>query len=115
MATSRPVIATAVGGVVDLLGNPEPPDQTTPYVVCQRGLSVPMDNAKAFAMGLNRLVGDVALRHTLGENGRQFVERNYSKQRLVDDVKNLYQELTRPDQPVSVARRPAKRSLESRI
>ena len=115
MATSRPVIATAVGGVVDLLGNPEPPDQTTPYVVCQRGLSAPVDNAKAFAMGLDRLIGDEALRRALGESGRQFVERNYSKQRLLDDVNNLYQELTRPDRPVSVASRHSKRSLESRI
>jgi glycosyltransferase involved in cell wall biosynthesis len=74
-----------------------------------------VDDAKAFAMGLDRLIGDEALRRALGESGRQFVERNYSKQRLLDDVNNLYQELTRPDQPVSVASRHAKRSLESRI
>jgi glycosyltransferase involved in cell wall biosynthesis len=115
MANSRPVIATAVGGVVDLLGNPQPGDQTTSYLVCQRGISVSVDDAKAFATGLDRLVYDDALRRTLGESGRRFVEQNYSKQRLLDDVNSLYQELTRPDQPVSVASRSTKRSVESRI
>lgn len=115
MANGRPVIATAVGGVVDLLGNPQPDDQTTAYLVCQRGISVSVDDAKAFAVGLDRLVNDDALRRTLGESGRRFVEQNYSKQRLLDDVNSLYQELMRPDQPVSIASRSTKRSVESRI
>jgi glycosyltransferase involved in cell wall biosynthesis len=115
MANGRPVIATAVGGVVDLLGNPQPPDQTTAYVVCQRGISAPVNSAKAFAMGLDRLVDDEALRHALAESGREFVAQNYSKQRLLDDVNSLYLELMRPDQPVSVSSRSAKRSVESRI
>ena len=114
MANGRPVIATTVGGVVDLLGNPEPLNQITPYAVCQRGLGTAVDDAKAFALGLIRLVDDEALRRSLGERGREFVERNYSKQRLIDDVKNLYEELTRPDQPISVASHAAKRSVESR-
>jgi len=114
MANGRPVIATAVGGVVDLLGKPQPRDQTTPYLVCQRGISTPVRDAKGFAMGLDRLVNGDTLRRTLGENGRLFIEHNYSKQRLLDDVNSLYQELTRPDQPVSVANR-STRSVESRI
>jgi len=115
MANGRPVIATAVGGVVDLLGNPQPTNQTTAYVVCQRGISASVNSAKAFAQGLNRLVGDEALRRALGESGREFVGQNFSKQRLLDDVNSLYQELMRPDQPVPVSSRPPKRSFESRI
>ncbi len=115
MANGRPVIATAVGGVVDLLGKPQPGDWTMSYVVCQRGISASVDDAKAFAMGLDRLVNDDALRGALGESGRRFVEQNYSKQRLLEDVNSLYQELMRPDQPVSVASRSTKRSVESRI
>ncbi len=117
MANNRPIIATAVGGVVDLLGNPQPSDQdqTTSYLVCQRGIGVSMDDAKAFAMGLDRLVNDDALRNALGESGRRFVGENYSKQRLLDDVNSLYQELMRPDQPVSVASRSTKKSVESSI
>jgi glycosyltransferase involved in cell wall biosynthesis len=115
MVNDRPVIATAVGGVVDLLGNPQPPDQTTSYVVCQRGISASVNSAKSFAMGLDRLVGDEALRRALGESGRQFVGQNYSKQRLLDDVNSLYQELMRPDQPDPVSSHSAKRGVESRI
>ena len=115
MANGRPVIATAVGGVVDLLGSPQPPDQTTPYVVCQRGISAPVNSARGFAMGLDRLVNDEALRWALGESGREFVGQNYSKQRLLDDVNSLYQELMRPDQPVPVSSNSPKRSVESRI
>src|SRR5216683_3824248 len=76
MANNRPIIATAVGGVVDLLGNPQPSDQdqTTSYLVCQRGIGVSMD-----------------------------------------DANSLYQELMRPDQPVSVASRSTKKSVESSI
>ncbi len=114
MANGRPVIATAVGGVVDLLGKPQLRDQTTPYLVCQRGISASVGDAKGFAMGLELLVNDDTLRRTLGENGQRFIEHNYSKQRLLDDVNSLYQELTRPDQPVSVANR-STRSVESRI
>ena len=115
MATSRPVIATAVGGVVDLLGTPEPSGQPLSYQVCQRGIGVPVDNTAAFALGLSRLVSDAALRQALGERGRQFVERNYSKQRLLDDINNLYRELLRLDESVSVASRSTKRRMESRI
>ena len=114
MANGRPVIATAVGGVVDLLGKPHPRDQTTPYLICQRGISASVGDAKGFAMGLELLVNDDTLRRTLGENGQRFVLHNYSKQRLLDDVNSLYRELTRPDQPVSVANR-STRSVESRI
>jgi glycosyltransferase involved in cell wall biosynthesis len=115
MANGRPVIATAVGGVIDLLGNPQPGDRTTSYLVCQRGISASVDDAKAFAMGLDRLINDDALRRALGESGRRFVQQNYSKQRLLDDVNSLYQELTQPDQPVSVASPSTKKSVESGI
>jgi len=115
MANSRPLLATAVGGVVDLLGEPAPPRQTTSYVICERGISAATEDPKSLASGLGRLVRDGELRRVLGENGRHFVERNYSKQRLIDDVNNLYQELLRPDQPVSVATHAAKRNAESRI
>src|SRR6266550_819436 len=90
MANGRPVIATKVGGVVDLLGKPQPRDQTTPFLVCQRGISASVGDAKGFAMGLELLVNDATWRRTLGENGQRFIEHNYSKQRLLDDVNSLY-------------------------
>jgi glycosyltransferase involved in cell wall biosynthesis len=93
MANARPVISTAVGGVVDLLGDPVSQDSDTLFVTCQRGLRVPPNDAAAFADGLGRLVDDSNLRREIGERGLQFVESNYSKDRLLEDLSALYTNL----------------------
>jgi len=93
MANARPVIATAVGGVVDLLGDCISGERNLPYVICHRGISVPPNNAEAFASGLARLVTDVRLREELALNGLQYVEQMHSKERLLDDMRALYREL----------------------
>lgn len=92
MANARPVIATAVGGVVDLLGDCISTERNLPYVVCQRGISVPANHVDAFADGLARLVVDDHLRDELGTNGLQYVSQMHSKERLLDDVRRLYRE-----------------------
>jgi glycosyltransferase involved in cell wall biosynthesis len=91
MANARPIIATAVGGVRDLLG--ESIEGVLPYQECRRGISIESDNEESFAAGLLRLVEDSDLRNELGLRGKEFVERTYPKQRLVEDVKKLYVEL----------------------
>ncbi len=115
MANARPVISTAVGGVVDLLGAPvkigfpdspalvrtgsvsdrlpvsQPANQ--PFQICARGISVPPDDDAAFAAGLARLVTDATLRRETGERGLQFVVTHYSRERLLEDIKNLYADL----------------------
>ncbi|MGI9067116.1 MAG: glycosyltransferase [Pyrinomonadaceae bacterium] len=93
MANARPVISTSVGGVVDLLGDPVSPDSDSLFVTCQRGLRVSPNNAGAFADGLGCLVDDFNLRREIGERGLQFVESNYSKDRLLEDVSALYADL----------------------
>ena len=80
MANGRPVIATLVGGVVDLLGN-------------DRGLGVRPDDVEAFAAGLRTLIKDKMLRDKLGRSGFEFVEQNYRKERLLEDIEDLYGEL----------------------
>ncbi len=92
MANSRPVIATAVGGVVDLVGPPV--SETDGYAVCERGLLVKSEDIEGFARGLVRLIQDEALRRELGKRGREFVLQHHSKERLVSDIAGLYQELT---------------------
>jgi len=92
MANARPVISTAVGGVTDLLGDPIPEDSAK-FLTCQRGLSVPPNDAAAFADGLGRLVDDPTLRREIGERGLQFVQSNYSKDRLLEDESALYADL----------------------
>ena len=92
MANSRPVIATAVGGVVDLVGAPV--SEMDGYAVCERGLLVKSEDIEGFAGGLTRLIEDEALRLELGKRGRKFVLQHHSKERLVSDIAGLYQELT---------------------
>ena len=90
MANARPVVATSVGGVVDLLGEVV---EDGPYQVCRRGIAVPADDEEAFVSALSRIIRDRSLRHELGEAGLEFVEVNYSKERLFEDIKGLYDEL----------------------
>jgi glycosyltransferase involved in cell wall biosynthesis len=91
MANARPVVSTSVGGVVDLLGEVV---EDGPYRVCQRGIAVPAGDEAAFVAALSRIIRDRSLRQELGERGLEFVEVNYSKERLFEDIKNLYGELS---------------------
>jgi glycosyltransferase involved in cell wall biosynthesis len=91
MANARPVIATAVGGVQDLLGHRVSVGER--FTVCERGLSVRSEDPPGLAWGLAALIDDVEGRRNLGERGRLFVIQSYSKERLIKDVSKLYQEL----------------------
>ena len=42
---------------------------------------------------LSRIIRDRSLQHELGERGLEFVEVNYAKERLLEDIKALYSEL----------------------
>jgi glycosyltransferase involved in cell wall biosynthesis len=92
MANARACVATAVGGVVDLLGGvaEEELRRPHPWQVCERGIQVRPGDPEAFADALAHIVADPVLRQTLGERGREYVERNYSVERLVADVERLY-------------------------
>jgi len=102
MANARAIVATAVGGVVDLLG-PEVLTGAQPsrllhsgdqqFKICERGVSVPSGNAAAFAAALRHLIDHAQLRHDLGLRGLRFVEQNYAKERLLRDMSRLYAEL----------------------
>jgi glycosyltransferase involved in cell wall biosynthesis len=100
MANARPVVATSVGGVVDLLGAPvtagSRAGETPGYQICERGISVASGDAQGFACGLARLIQDPELRGDLGRTGFEFVTRNYAKERLLADIAELYRELVPP-------------------
>lgn len=112
MANGRPVIATSVGGVVDLLGSVR--SETSGYSICSRGVRVVPNDAESFAAGLERLVDDPDLRHEISRQGIQFVHQNYSRERLLEDIGSLYRELLGGG-TVPVINRAAERSVESRI
>jgi len=98
MANARAVAATAVGGVVDLLGGPDESEfrHHRAWRVCERGVRVQPADAESFAHALAYLVEGDELRGQLGERGRRFVEENYSVRRLLADVRGLYEDLTNP-------------------
>lgn len=108
MANARPVVATAVGGVVDLLGdacaaaspykvngksNPADASGVSGHTFCERGVRVRTNDAEAFCEALWQVAGDEEFRRETGARGRAFVAEHYSKERLVRDVLNLYSEL----------------------
>jgi glycosyltransferase involved in cell wall biosynthesis len=95
MANRRAVIATDVGGVVDLLGSPraDTPNHAEGYAVCERGILVRPNDAAAYCRGLERLIDDAALRDDLGERGLHYVHTHHSRDRLVTDMVKLYEDL----------------------
>jgi glycosyltransferase involved in cell wall biosynthesis len=93
MANRLPVIATTVGGVVDLLGEPQDTRQEEDYTLHRRGLGVKSNDAAGFASGLLHLIQNSGLRHRLGDEGQEYVVAHYSKERLLDDIRGLYKQL----------------------
>nr|MDQ4030404.1 glycosyltransferase [Actinomycetota bacterium] len=81
LAAGRPVVATRVGGVPDVVRDGED------------GFLVEPGNTDALADRLAALAGDEALRRRLGEAGRERVLGRYAVDRLVDDVDRLYRSL----------------------
>ncbi len=110
MANARPVAATAVGGVLDLLGSPTTParrsDDEQGYQLCERGVSVASDDAEGFARGLTRLISDPKLRDDLGQVGLEFIAQKYSKERLLSDMAELYRDLMQVESAKRLARPP---------
>jgi glycosyltransferase involved in cell wall biosynthesis len=81
LAAGRPVVATRVGGVPDVVREGED------------GFLVEPGDVDALADRLARLAADPALRERLGAAGRARVIPRYSVERLVDDIDLLYRSL----------------------
>jgi glycosyltransferase involved in cell wall biosynthesis len=81
MAAGRPVVATGVGGV---------PDVVTDGVT---GLLVPSGAPDQLAVALRRVVDDPDLCGRIGAQAREAVRRRYSSERLVTDMWHLYTDI----------------------
>lgn len=81
LAAGRPVVATRVGGVPDVVDDNE------------SGFLVEVGDIEALADRLEQLARDPGLRARLGETGRERVVPRYRVERLVDDIDELYREL----------------------
>ena len=92
MAAGIPVISTAVGGVVDLLGDVVE-IHTEGYEVRERGITTKSNDDAGFANGLRRLLTDDALRNWLAHHAQIYARATYSKERLIADIIALYERL----------------------
>jgi D-inositol-3-phosphate glycosyltransferase len=80
MAAGRPVVASAVGGLLDLVADGE------------TGLLVPPRNVPALRAALERLLGDAELRRRLGEAGRERICEHFTWPPVTDLTIQAYED-----------------------
>lgn len=87
MAMRRPVVATAAGGLVEVVRDGE------------NGLLVPPATPSALAGAIARLLRDAPLARRLAEAGRRTVESEFTSDRMVERTITLYESLLGADAP----------------
>ncbi|MBN1795968.1 MAG: glycosyltransferase family 4 protein [Sedimentisphaerales bacterium] len=80
MAASKPVIATRVGGIPDVISNEEV------------GMLVHPKNSDAIASALERMLPDEKLRREMGEKARMHIRDNFSNEAMVLKYQHLYEQ-----------------------
>lgn len=91
MCCGRAVVATEVGGVVDIMGGRRA--SADGFSVWDHGVTAPSRDAAAFARALRYVLGRPALRREMGARGGAFVRTHLSKERLVRDIEDLYHDM----------------------
>jgi starch synthase len=101
MACETPVVATAVGGIKEVVVSEE--TGVLVPVALKPGTFEPedaMDFERRFAGAVNRLMGDPMLRKVMAANGRRRVEQHFSWSAIASRTRELYGEVLdrrRPD------------------
>lgn len=89
-----PVAATAVGGVVDLMG---PRLENRPAIerveFWTNGVTVARRDVAAFADAVQYLLENPTVRREMGVNAAQFCHTHYSNERFIRDISELYRRL----------------------
>jgi glycosyltransferase involved in cell wall biosynthesis len=92
LACEKPVIATDVGGVRDLLGD-KLSLISDDVALCERGILVSPANVESIATAINYLVNNKKIGYEMGSRGRIFVSKFFTIDRLITDIKTLYAEV----------------------
>ena len=99
LAHKLPVVASEVGGIVDVIKDEE------------TGLLVPEKDPEQLAAALLRLLDDPLLAHELGENGFEHVRQFFDWNRITLQVSGIYRNLLDPDagpEPLAIQTREVK-------
>jgi glycosyltransferase involved in cell wall biosynthesis len=83
-AAGLPVVASAHGGLTEIVRDGE------------TGLLVPPGDRAALAGALGRLADDPVLRERLGEAAARDVRERFSRERMLDELQELYERLLNP-------------------
>jgi glycosyltransferase involved in cell wall biosynthesis len=92
MASGKPIVATDVGGVRDLLGGSKRETHGA-FEVARNGILVPPGDAKTFADALLFIQENREICARMVSNSKDFAVEQYSIKRLLDDIKSLYDDL----------------------
>ena len=92
MAAGKPVVATDVGGVRDLLGAVVK-SQPGGFFQAERGLLVPPNSPKAIAEAMVYLRQNPKQTNAMTAKAQKWILKNYNIDRLVKDLKRLYLEI----------------------
>lgn len=88
MACGKPVIASAIGGLNDMI------------IHKKSGMLFPPGSSKILGELIMELLRDVKLRQELGINARKAIEENYSPEKIAKKTLEVYQEIIRQDRCV---------------
>ncbi len=91
LAAGRPVVATDVGGVRDVVGPAREVDGA--LIRTPHGFLVPSGDAQACERALRLLADHPEERTAMGRAGREHVRMRYAAARLIRDIEALYAEL----------------------
>jgi glycosyltransferase involved in cell wall biosynthesis len=79
MMSAKPIVATSVGGIRDTIGDRE-------------GVLVEAGDKRGLAEAVLALMDDPALRQALGENARKKAVREFSPERVLEELEKVYRE-----------------------
>lgn len=88
MAAGCPTVLPDVGGVADLMSGI--PERRSGYCIFDNGILVARRTPETFAEALNWLASNPRRRERMGQVASAFAEQNFSKERLVNEIEEVY-------------------------